>query len=217
MEPHNIDSIFRKTVNDSDGYYEFEADKSKGSIWQQIQTGKKNRAFPILFRLLVAACILLLFCTTLLAILLFREKKSVRMLAEAKRIIKTESSLPSPRTEPVKVAAVSTHAFSPDTVYIKRNVTVYQPLVKMEKQVDTIYITQVVYKERELNPEMSTASQNNSGKESVYPVPGQSAGKEILISNKQTRNAEKKGKFLLKLGGSNSSAGNGSLAFTVNL
>ena len=217
MEPYNIDLAFRETVNESAGYYELEADQSKSRIWQQIQSGRKNHAFPVLFRLLLAACILLLFCTTLLAILLFREKKSVRTITEAKRMIKTESPLQRPLIQSEKVAVAIARNVSPDTVYIKRNVIVYQPLVSTEKQVDTVYIRQVVYKEREQTPGMIAVSQNNNGAEPGYPVQVQSPGKEIIISNKQSRIAEKKGKILLKLGGNNSSAGNGSLAFTVKL
>jgi hypothetical protein len=217
MEPNNIDSAFRKAVNESAGPYEFEADQSKGRIWQQIQSGKSNRALPVLFRLLLAACILLFFCSTVLSILLFREKKSVHMLAEANRIVKTESSLPSQKIQTEKVTVANAQAPASDTVYIKRNVIIYQPLITTEKQVDTVYIRQVVFKEREQSPEMIAANPNNIAKESVQPDPVQSYGKEIVISNKQAGVARKKGKLLLKLGGNNSPSGNGSLAFTVNL
>jgi hypothetical protein len=217
METNNIDSIFRKTVNESAGYYELEAEQSKGSIWQQIQSGKKNRALPVLFRLLAAACILLLFSTTLLAILLFREKKDVRMLAEANRILKTETPLQSPKIQSQNIAIAATHTLTPDTVYIKRNVIINQPFVTIEKLVDTVYVNQVVYKEREQIPELITLVPNNTVKEPISPVQLPGSGKEFIISNKQSRNTEKKGKLLFKLGGNNSSAGNGSLAFTVNL
>jgi hypothetical protein len=215
METNNIDSLFRKTVEESAEYYEFEAEQSKGSIWQQIKPGNNIPALPVLFRFLLAACVLLLFCSTYLAILLSREKNNVRMLAEAYRISGTESfhQRPHLQTEKVMVA----HANVSDTVYIKRDVIVYQPVITTEKQTDTIYIRQVVYPEKEQIPEVNTAKQDYNIKESINPVKDQSSAKEIIISNKLSRDAGKKRKILLKLGGYNNSVWNGSPVFTVNL
>ncbi len=217
MEPHNIDAHFRKTVDASTGYYDIEADQSKNRIWQQIQPGNKKQATLLLYRLLLAACILLLFCSGTLAILLFREKNSVRFLAEANRSIKTES-LHHPIAIPAeKPSSVVSQTVKTDTVYIRRNVIVYKQLNTVEKQVDTVFIHQTIYTEREPVTELITVIQNPIKNETQQPDLIQNNDREIVISNKQGRKEKKKGKLLFKYGGNNSHEGNGTPAFTVNL
>lgn len=217
MEPHNIDSHFRKTINESAGYYEIEADQSKNRIWQQIQYGNKKQAPLLLYRLLIAACVLLLFCSGTLAILLFREKNSVRLLAESNKSLKTES-LHHPVAQPTeKPSSSASQTVKNDTVYIQKNVIVYQQKNTVEKQTDTVFIHQTIYTEREPVTEIVTVLQNPVNNEPAHHILMQNTNREIVISNKQSRKEKKKGKFLFKLGGNNSPEGNGSSAFTLNL
>lgn len=217
MEPHNIDSHFRKTVDESAGYYEREADQSKNRVWQQIQSGNRKQANFLLYRLLIAACVLLLFCTGILAILLFREKKSVRILAEANRSFKNESVHHSAPRSTENISSATSQTVKHDTVYIHKNVIVNKLNNTVEKQVDTIFIHQTIYTEREPAPELITVIQNPVKNESQQPAQLQNTDREIVISNKQGRKEKKKGKLLFKLGGNNTPDGNGSTAFSVNL
>ncbi|MBK7174992.1 MAG: hypothetical protein IPH84_17600 [Bacteroidales bacterium] len=217
MEPHNIDAHFRKTVDESAGYYEIEADQSKNRIWQQIHPGNKKQAPFLLYRLLIAACILLLFCSGTLAILLFREKNSVRFLAESNRSIKTETLHHQIAKPAEKPSSATSQTVKTDTVYIQRNVIVYKQKNTVEKQVDTVFIHQTIYTEREPVTELITVMQNPVKNEPPQSYQIQNTNREIVISNKQGRKEKKKGKLLFKLGGNNSPEGNGSTAFTVNL
>jgi hypothetical protein len=217
MEPHNIDSHFRKTVDESAGYYEIEADQSKNRIWQQIQPGNKKQAPLLLYRLLLAACILLLFCSGTLAILLFREKKSVRFLAESNKSIKTEKLNHPITKQSEKPSSAAAQTVKIDTVYIHKNVIVYKQKNTVEKQVDTVFIHQTIYTEREPVTELITVIQNPIKNEPPQSYQLQNANREIVISNKQGRKEKKKGKLLFRYGGNNSYEGNGTPAFSLNL
>ena len=220
MELHDIDSIFKKVVDGSSNYYDAEAHLAKASIWQQVQVKKKVQLSPILFRLLVAACILLLLCTTTLSISFFKARKSMQTLVETNDALKnnltgnSQNALAAKAVSPI----VKANAHSTDTVYREKKVIVYQSVMSTVKIVDTVYVKQLVYVEKESSPEITASKKNSATADSLAPKSGQkNYKKEILITDNTSIQKNKKSKIQIRFWGSKNQENNGTLAFSTKL
>jgi hypothetical protein len=217
METNNIDSIFRKAVEQSPDFYEAEAERSKEKIWKQLQSNRKVIAMPLLIRSLVAACVLLILCTTAISVSLIKAKKTIQTLAEANNSLKNDLEVHGKTTvalqTPVQQASVQTT----DTLYIEKEVIVYQQVVEKERVVDTVFVEQLLYVGQRQNPETAVAAKSNAETDSGYQSSMQVQEKEIMISNNESLKLEKRKRFQIRLGGGKNQEDNVPLAFTVKL
>ena len=217
MKTHDIDSIFKKTVDESANFYDIEANQAKGRIWKHVQTQKENRPSLVLIRLLAAACILLLISTSVATLSFIKAKRSMRTLVEANNTLMKNATASPPNSFAVKEPMTAARSNSTDTIYIEKKVVVSKPVLKTIQVVDTVYVKQIEYVEKEHSPELLTANEHSlvpdsqgQKKEKLYET-------EILIRNNESIKPKKRKKLQLKFGGNNNPTNNGTLAFTTKL
>jgi hypothetical protein len=196
MKTSNIDSIFKKTVNDSVNYYDTEANKAKESIWQQVKTKKKNPIRPLLLRTLAAACFLLIICTTILSISYFQTKNSIQTLIETNNTLKQNFNNTLASNTPVQ-----TNIHLTDTIYKVKKVIVTKPIITKVNIIDTVFVKQIVYVEKEQVPELITVNKSNIVADSSFQKSENNYKKEIFISNNKLIKKEKRKKLQLRFGG----------------
>lgn len=219
MEKHNIDSIFRKVINESEDHFSAEANQAQERIWNQVQQNTKKRSLPLLLLLLVAASILLFISTGILTMSNLNARKEINALVELNNDLKSRAAsgpqIPVAENEPV----ISPQINAVDTVYIEKTVIVEKPVARVEKIVDTVYIRQIVYVEKEFTPESIVAIEETTDADSIYQDITQNSETEILISNSEAESLkkEKRKKIQIKFGGNQNPGNNGTIALTSKL
>jgi|GEM_PF-2090703 len=217
MDTHKIDSIFRKAVEQSTNFYDAEAEKAKEKIWQQILPNRKVITMPLLIRSLAAACILLLVCTTAISVSLIKAKKTIQVLAEANQSLKNDLDVQGKKTVAMQTPEPQASVHSTDTLYIEKEVVVYQQVVEKESVVDTVFVEQLVYAGQTQNPETAVAANSKDETDSGNQSSMQVQEKEIMISNNESLKLEKRKRFQIRFGGEKNQEDNVPLAFTVKL
>jgi lipopolysaccharide export LptBFGC system permease protein LptF len=217
METHNIDSIFRKAVEQSADFYDAEAEKSKERIWRQIQPNRKIITMPLLIRSLAAACILFILCTTAVSVSLIKARKTIQTLAEANHSLKNDIEVHGKTTVAKQTPEQQSIIPSRDTLYIEKEVIVYQQVVEKERVVDTVFVRQLVYVEKTQNQESAVAVKSSAEADSGYQNTMLVQEKEIMISNNESLKQEKRKRFQIRFGGEKNQEDNVPLAFTVKL
>jgi hypothetical protein len=216
METHKIDSVIKKAINESENYYDSEANIAKERIWNHIQFQKQNQSKPILLRLLVAASILLFISISIIAISNIRNRNTINTLVELNRKLKNEAAINVKNTLK-KESIVATNVSKHDTVIIEKKVIEYKPLVTTKQITDTVYIQQIVYVEKEQKPALLIKNENNYSTDSIIQTIGNNYKSEILISNNESLKREKGKKFQIIFGGNKDQINSGTLAFTTKL
>jgi hypothetical protein len=214
METNKIDSFFRKSINESEDYYAVEANVAKERIWDQVQSEKKQKGIPLFFRLLAAACILLFISTAVLFVTNLKTQKKINSLIELNtelnvKIAENDKGISIKNESPTAVSIIS-----PDTVFIEKKVVVTNTVVQKEQVIDTVYIQQIVYVEKEFSPEPILAIENSLLVDSAAQTIAENYETEILISKPEAAIKEKRKKIKLKFGGNQNPGNDGKIALS---
>lgn len=215
METHNIDSIFRKAINESGNFYDSEANMAKQRIWKQAQ--KQNQTKPFLFRLLVAACILLFISTTIITITHVKNRSQINTLVESNKQLENELAINNTNSTINKQSAIAANDKVTDTIYIEKKVIVNKPIVTTERITDTVYIKQMVFIEKEQTPEPIAIIENRNSTDTIEQTFVNNKKTEIIISNNEPVKRKKRKKIQFKFGGNKDHSKNGTLAFNRKL
>ena len=213
METHDIDSIVRKVIEESDNFYHIEANRAKERIWKQVRFRKQNYPRLVLLRSLVAACILLFICMSFMSIAYIMTNKSIKTLTELRNARNHNDSENYQNSLVIEKPLTATIIKSADTVYIDKRVIVSRPVVITKLVVDTVYVSKIVYVGKEQSQKLLTATENSITKSPGYRPKTNNYETTILISNNELKQGEPK-KLQLKFGGNREQVNNGSLAFT---
>lgn len=217
METNKIDSIFKKSIVESEDYYETEANSAKSRIWSQVQHGNNKKTLPLLFRLLVAACILLFISTSFLFVSNIGTRNKLEALTELNTDMKNKVALVAKNDLINKELLIAANLNSPDTVFIEKKVIVTKSIIQKERITDTVYIQQIVYVENELIAESIIDIENSIPTDSTYQIITDNYSTEILINNTKTSKKENKKKFRLKFGGNRNSGNERAIALSSKL
>lgn len=215
METHNIDSSVKKIVDGSADYYDADANAAKGRIWKNVQRREQGHKNMFLLRTLAAACILLLLITSAITVSLLSTKKTVKSLSEMNRAllqnsIRKDHILLSAK-EPVARADNNIR----DTVYIEKKVPVPEPVIKTIKVVDTVYVRQIVYVEKEHTPDDLAAVTERSVSDSGTQIKAGNYETVFLIGDHETDKPKKRIRLLFRLGENKDQPVDRSLAFST--
>jgi hypothetical protein len=217
METHNIDSMVKKVVDESMNFYDLEANKAKERIWDQVKLQRQNPPRLILVRSLVAACILFFISTSIISIAYIKTNKSIKTLAELNSALKNNATVNDQNTFNIKEPVIASNIKSTDTIYIERKVIVLKPVNITKHVIDTVYISKIIYVEKEQaqilltdNENLITTNSNNQTHTNNYAT-------SILISNNELIKKEKRKKLQIKFGGNKDQINNGKLSFIVKL
>lgn len=217
MENHNIDSIFKKAINESEDYYDQEAANAKERIWNQIQPHKKTHIKPLLFRLLAAACILLFISTSVIFIWNYNTQNRINRLVELNNKLEKQAARNNITTIINNEPIISETIISSDTVYLEKKVIVTKPIIRTQRITDTVYIQQIVYVEKEQAPQRIATFENEVPLDSVQQQSTTNYGTEIIISNNDPVKSKKRNKMRFKFGGNKDHSSKGTLALTSKL
>ncbi len=217
METNKIDSIFKKSIVESEDYYETEANNAKSRVWSQVQHQNKKKYMPILFRLLVAACILLFISTSFLLVSNIDTRNKIDVLIALNADMKKKAAMVAENGLINEELLIAANLNSADTVTIIKKEFVTKTIIQKELITDTVYIQQTVYVENELLDESITAIDKSIPTDSTYQIIVDNYEKEILINNTKTSKKKNKKKFRLKFGGNQDSGNGGAIALSSKL
>ena len=212
METHKIDLIIKKAINESENFYDSEANNAKERIWNHVQLQKQNVSKPILFRLLVAASILLFISLSIISISNIRNRNTINTLVELNRELRNEATIKNKKFSIKKETLSTTKVNKHDTIYIEKKVVEYIPLVATKQITDTVYIQQIVYVEKEQNPTSLAVNNYSTPTDTIVKTIENNYKAEILISNNESL---KRKKFQLIFGSNKDQINSGTLAFTT--
>ena len=217
MDSKNIDQAIKNIVDNAEGFYDKQASVVQEKIWQRVQSQRKKRNGLMLIRSLAAACILLLIVSSVLFISLRNTKKTVSMQAELNRNLAHKVALYNQNiqnsTEPEKPAKINLT----DTVYIVKKETVLKPIETVRKVVDTVYVRQVVYTEKEASPESQKIIAHKNETEQEISEAQKVYNTEIFIRGNEQEPKQKGKKFRIRFGGNSNQTANddGTLALSA--
>ena len=214
---NNIDTIFRKVVEQSADFYDTKAERAKERIWNHVKPVRKIQWQNNLIRILSAACVLLLFCTIVLSVSFIKAKGTLLKLAELNQSIKNDTDIQEKPAFAMQTPDQEVSLHSTDTIYIEKKVIVYQPVVTRERVVDTVFQTQLVYTEKTQSPEALPSATSNAEADRGYQNKIPFQDKEIMISNNEKLKPERRKKFQIRIGGERNQDDNVPLALTVKL
>jgi hypothetical protein len=217
METNSIDSIFRKAIEHSADFYDSEAEKVKERIWSQVQPNRTISSGIVLIRILAAACVLLVICTTILSVYFMDAKKTIQALNLNNQKLKKDFDLYVQKTDNQQLSTRNSHFQSSDTLVIERKVIIYKPVVEKERIIDTVFVRQQVDMEKEKVQEMALGLKSSAKADSGYQSKATVPDKEILISNLENKELQRRKKFQIRFGGDKGQKNDVPLAFTVNL
>ena len=183
MKTHNIDSIFKKAIDESEGFYSSEANDAKERIWDNVRTQKRKQPGLILLWSLVAACIILLFSSTAITFLNYKAQDKIKTLVELNSSLKKDAMEKNQNyiteQKPEKVAISN----STDTVYIEKEVIISKPTFITEVILDTVFIEQIVYVEKDTPLELVASNESTNQLDSSNQLISRSNETQILIRN----------------------------------
>lgn len=214
METHNIDSAIRKAIHEAEDYYDVEANMAKNKIWNSLQIEKQNKPKLIFFRLLAAACILLLIGITITTIILINDRTKIDTLVELNKSLKLETDKNSLNLQQSERKA---NASLTDTIFIREKIVVSKPLVTTQVITDTVYIQQIVYVEKEIKNESTIINQSQKPSDLAVPTTENNYKTEIHISNNEPLKKERGHKFRIRFGGAKDQFNSGITGFTTKL
>jgi len=217
METHDIDSMVKKVVDESMNFYDVEANKAKERIWKQVKLQRQSYPRFILVRLLVAACMLLFISTSIITIAYIKTYNSIKTLTELNSNLKNNATVNDQNPFLIKEPEIASNIKSVDTIYIERKVIVSKPVNITKHVIDTVYISKIVYVEKEQVQKLLTDNENCIASDNDNQLPPNNYETKILISNNELINMDKRKKLQIKFGGNRDQVNNGRLAFIVKL
>lgn len=214
MDSQNIDQLFRKALEASEGHYNAQANHARDRIWKQVQ--KKNRKPAALMLIsLAAACLLLLLVSSFLSFSVFRAKKSVSQQAAIIEQLSGELASANALNKGKNVAVIPTTKPTSDTVFVEKERIVLIPSAITQVKVDTVYVNQTVYVEKEVRTEPFNAFPSEKEADAVSEEKTPVHAMEILISNREIPEKSKSKRLKIRLGGEREQTGSGTLALTA--
>jgi len=215
METHNIDSKIKRVVEESVNFYDSEADLAKERIWKQVRLRKQVNISLILLRLLVAACILLFFSTSVISVSYYRIKNSLKTVAEANSTLMNKTNAFYQKALIINEPLNAQEIKITDTIYIEKKVMVSQPVIVTKQVIDTVYVRQIVLVEKEQTPVLITDYENSIAGDSNIQNSMAQYETKILISNNEPVKQEKRRRIQFKFGGNNQQISDGTLALSA--
>lgn len=206
MDKQKIDHIFKNKVLDAKNHYSSNAYEAKDRIWQKVNVNKKNKHYSII-RLLVAACVILLFLSFGLLISNYSTKKSYSYLLTATEELSNKTKEQAKLLSKLEKNEYSVKEYSRDTVYVVNNKIVYKTIEKTRLIKDTVLIKQIEIVEKIVDSE-NLISHNESSSDFCNQI--------ILIDNKNQKISNKK-KFRVKFWGNMEQSSFESLAISTKL
>lgn len=210
MDSQNIDRIIREKLDSSDNRYDAQANEARERIWDRIQE-KPRRKIPLLLVTLAAACAALLLVSSVLTVSLVRARKTTSLQAQTINQLKADPGVKSPAVQDNSNDGNMVTAARTDTVFVVKEKIVTIPATVVQAPADTVYIRQIVYREKEEEPVNNPAPKVNSPREEASSA----KSTEILISNGNKPVKDKGRKFRIRFGGENEQTNNGNLALTT--
>jgi len=216
MEPNNIDSVFRKMISDSKGYYNTEANIAKEQIWNQLGL-HENKSKPLMFRLLVAACILLFISTSVMFFINYKTHNTIKVLTELNTDLENKFNNIIDNDLKNDKSLIAASIVTTDTIYIEKMVMVTKPIIQTVKITDTVFFNQIVYVEKEADLTSELIVDNNLTTDSIFQILLENYETEIIINSNVPIKKKKKRKFQFKFGGSKTNENDGNLALSSKL
>jgi hypothetical protein len=245
MEEQKIDSLFKKSINESGDFYANDAEKAKERVWNQVKT--KKQVFPLFYRILAVASILLLIFLSVITYSNMKYKATVNELVESNKELKKDNQI---LRKTIKNSIVDSKPII-DTVWIESKNPQPEPIVITQSIKDTVYLKEIVYVEKNKGTDIIVQNKNTTNPNSVSKpkldelisnhvdsknnvveneilasIPSTSGEqvetnfkKEIIIKNDKTSNKQKKRKrkFRIKFGGSKSKSQNDGIALSTRI
>lgn len=210
MEKHNIDSLIKNALNESDDFYDSEAINAKDRIWNHIQ--HKKQVKPIFLRLLAAASILLFIGLSAVTFSNMKHKSTINTLVESNTLLKNDLFITKQNLLIKKETTAIPNRQIFDTIYVEKKIIEYKPVVATKHITDTVYIKQIVYVEKEPDANLITANENSSSADSSSKTIENNYESEIIISNNEAVEKKKVKGIKIKFGGNRSQTRGGALA-----
>ena len=217
MDTHKIDSIVKKVVEESKDYYNDEAAKVKGKIWEHVQSKKQDRPNRILVHSLAAACIILLLTTVFLSFTLMRSKNSEKTLIAQNNDLKDKLAVNSKIIIDESDKSNGAEDYSSDTVYMVKKEIIYQPIERIQRITDTVYVREETDSVKAVSKELLMADENDKVSGSLTADESDHYNTEIEIRNKASVQEKKKKKIRFRFGGERNQSGNNSFTLSAKL
>lgn len=217
MDMQKIDSIVKKVIEESNDYYNGEAAKVKGKIWEHVQAKKLNRSNRMLVRLLAAACIVFFLTTVFLSFTLVRTKNSEKNLVALNNHL---TGLLAEKNEKIfdqesKISLAQNNL--KDTVYVVKKEMVYHPVEKIQRITDTVYVQRTVINEKVPAKESLVAEKNDNVSATTIDNAPTNYNTEILIRRNEPKNVKKKWRIRFRFGADRDQVDSKSFALTAEL
>ncbi|WP_019039249.1 hypothetical protein [Psychroflexus tropicus] len=151
MEKYKLDALIKKALNESNDFYDSDAELAKERVWNKVKTEKK--VVPHFYRLLSAVSILLLIFLSVLSYSNLKYKSSVEKLLEANQQLKLDNQ----NLQSIKDLSLNLASQRTDTVYIEKNQSETKSLVTTKFIKDTVYLKQIVYVEKDTDSLSNTS------------------------------------------------------------
>ena len=213
MEKHKIDSLVKKTLNESKDFYDSEAINAKDRIWENIHHQKQEK--PLFNRWLAAASILLFIGLSVVTFSNMKYQATINTLVESNSLLKIDlykriQNLP---TKNETIATSIRHIT--DTIYIEKEIIQYKPIVTTKHITDTVFVNQIVYVEKEKNVIIATENENLASLESSSKTVENYYQSDIIISSNDAIEKKKLKKIKIQFGGNRSRNNKGTLALST--
>jgi len=212
MEEHKIDSLVKKALNKSENFYDAEAIKAENRIWNQIHPQKQVK--PLYIRFLAAASILLFIGLSAVTLYNMKQKSAINELVESNVLLQKDLMIYKQNSLVTKEPIVASYKPATDTIYIEKQVH-QKPLVTTQYIIDTVYIKQIIYVEKEPEVNLITVNDTPSSLDSSSIRIKNNYQSDIIISNNESAKKKKPKKMKIKFGGNRSQNRKGALALTT--
>jgi len=162
MEKHKLDALIKKAINESEDFYDSDAELSKARVWDKVKTKPQKKVIPLFYRILSAASIILLIFLSVLSYSNLKYKSSVERLVETNDQLKTENR----NLQLIKNLSLSLASQKADTVFVETIKSETSSFVNTKYIKDTVYIKQIVYVEKETDSLLKSSIANGQSSNS---------------------------------------------------
>ena len=211
-----IDSIVRKVIEESKDYYNDEAAKVKGKIWEHIQSKKQDRPNRVLVHSLLAACIVLLLTTVFLSFTLVRSKNSEKILIALNNNLSDKLAVNNKITINKRNKSNPIKENPNDTVYLVKKEIIYQPVERISRITDTVYVQKKTDSIKVASKELLIAENHKISKSTVDNEP-HFYNTEVVIRKNVSGQEKKKKKIRFRFGGDRDQSENKTFTLSAKL
>ena len=185
MEKHKLDSLLKNAINESNDFYDSDAELAKERIWNKIKPQKK--VIPLFYRLLAVASILLLILLSVSTYSNLHYKSSIKELVETNKQLKLDKNNLLSKNETSLIIAKS----KKDTVYIEKKSSNTEPVVTTKYITDTVYLKEIVYIEKKKDSTLNSSKVIASDSNAESNTNSNSSQKNVKVKNSNDEPSEK--------------------------